>query len=415
MSRFYRPSSQLQQQEGTSSKTNVLIYAGPGVSQSCLLHLRISLRSFLSTRYDVLNVSAESLTREPWTENCALLAFPGGRDLGYLSSLGEQGCKRIRDWVRNDGGRYLGLCAGAYFASERMEFELGREGFEVTGQRPLKFFPGNCSGTAFPGFVYDSEEGARDALVSLESILWKEAWENHPPSLAIYYNGGGYFEEIEDENVIVLARYTELPARPPAGVLCRVGEKGKALLWAVHPEHPSVAPVQSHPTVEEPRTQLLRATLKLLDLDLPQEKRIINGPTPAFLTALDPMEAADLAQAIQSKFSGSAPGSLRDANDQITLHEQANSHDVFAMHDGSDHNRLDVIVCSSAPPSSSLTPIFNIAAFQKGLKQARSRLSFPFRPSYGSPMLYGEVVTSTQTVLEKSVIASLATAHSLKI
>lgn len=401
-STFYAPASSLStSNKGTSSKTNVLIYAGPGVSQPCLLHLRASLRSLLSTRYDVLSVSAESLIRDPWTENCALLAFPGGRDLGYLNSLGEAGCKRIRDWLHDQGGRYLGLCAGAYFASGSVEFELGRQGFEVRGERPLRFYPGKCSGTAFPGFIYDSEDGARDALIGLEGALWRQAWESHPPSLAVYYNGGGYFEEVDDSSTTLLARYLELPRQPPAGLLCRVGEEGKALLWAVHPEHPSVAPVQSNPSIEEPRTKLLRATLKLLDLELPEEKRAITGPTPAFLTALDPAEAEELASQIQSAFSSSP--ALIDAHDIIYLHRQQDTHDIFALHDGVDHNRVDVIVCSSSPPSSSLTPIFNLAAFQSALQQARKRLSFPFRPSYGSPMLYGEVVTSTQTVLEKSV------------
>lgn len=405
MSSFYQPaSSQGSSSGGTSTKTNVLIYAGPGVSQPCLLHLRNALRNVLATRYDVLNVSAESLIKDPWTENCALLAFPGGRDLGFLSSLGEVGCKRIRDWVHNQGGRYLGLCAGAYFASASVAFELGREGFEVQGERHLKFFPGSCCGTAFPGFVYDSEEGARDALIALEGALWQEAWQSHPPSLALYYNGGGFFQDVADPAVTVLARYLDLPDRPPAGVLCQVGNLGKALLWAVHPEHPSVAPVQMHPSIEEPRTKLLRATLRLLDLELPEEKRLVTGPTPAFLIALDPAEAEDLAHTLQSKFgtAGSA-ATLRDAHDVIALYRQADTHDVFAMHDGQDHNRLDMIVCTSATPAPALTPIFDLASFQSALQRARKLLSFPFRPSFGSAMLYGEVVTSTQTVLEKWV------------
>lgn len=48
------------------------------------------------------------------------------------------------------GGSYLGLCAGAYYASSQVEFEPGST-LEVVGDRELDFFPGTARGAAYPG------------------------------------------------------------------------------------------------------------------------------------------------------------------------------------------------------------------------------------------------------------------------
>ena len=389
------------------SGVNVLIFDGPGVSQSCLKHLRDSLTSLLSPRYDVLTISAEALRRDPWTDNCALLCFPGGRDVAYLSSLGADGCERIAAWVA-DGGRYLGICAGAYFASDSISFERGRQGYQVEGDRPLKFFPGKCTGTAFKGFEYDTENGARDCMIDLEAQAFESVWHGEAPlsQLAVYYNGGGAFEDINSDRVTFLARYAELHGRPPAGVLCKVGGHGKALLWAVHPEHPSTAPHNAASatvsTFDNNRKSLLKASLRLLDLDVPEERRVIFGPTPLVLVGESPDEAAGCASEIHSRFSQvSRVGSYVDAHDTFTFHGQQELQSTFAANRSIEHTRLDVVVCSNSLPDPAYTPIFQLESFYTALTATRRRHAFSFRPSFGSLMFYGEVVTSTQTVLEK--------------
>ncbi len=43
--------------------------------------------------------------------------------------------RRIRDFV-SEGGRYLGICAGAYFGSKEVRFDVGGP-MEVKGDRDL--------------------------------------------------------------------------------------------------------------------------------------------------------------------------------------------------------------------------------------------------------------------------------------
>lgn len=46
-----------------------------------------------------------------------VLVVPGGRSTGQAEALGESGCSAIEKFVRGGGG-YVGICAGAYLASE---------------------------------------------------------------------------------------------------------------------------------------------------------------------------------------------------------------------------------------------------------------------------------------------------------
>ncbi|EFJ50700.1 hypothetical protein VOLCADRAFT_88490 [Volvox carteri f. nagariensis] len=89
--------------------------------------------------------------------------MPGGADLPYCKHLNGHGNRLLRDYVAG-GGSYLGICAGAYYACRRVEFEVGGP-LEVVGDRELCFFPGAARGPAYPGFDYLSERGAQAAPI----------------------------------------------------------------------------------------------------------------------------------------------------------------------------------------------------------------------------------------------------------
>lgn len=190
-------------------------------------------------------MTGETLLKEPWQATCALLVIPGGADLGYCKTLNGAGNRLISAYV-NKGGKYLGLCAGGYYASARCEFEVGRtqDGYEVVGDRELAFFPGTCRGLAFPGFVYHSEKGTRAAEVSVNRQELVSGAGIVPEVFRTYYNGGGVFvdaDKFKNRGIEVLASYTEsLNVESGEGkaavVYCKVGE-GAAVLTGPHPEY----------------------------------------------------------------------------------------------------------------------------------------------------------------------------------
>ncbi|KDN37679.1 class II aaRS and biotin synthetase [Tilletiaria anomala UBC 951] len=280
--------------------SNILIYAGPGTSQSALSHTINTLRVLLPS-YDVQTIQAKSIALDPWSSSTSLFVIPGGRDLPYLDALTQQyplpsgrstvsAVERINDYVRRDGGSFLGICAGAYFASSFCDFEEGTP-LEVRGERPaLRFFPGTCKGTVYPGFVYESDAGSRVVQVKLNAKLGSG-------SLAAHYNGGGAFmhaEQYKQQGIEVLARYSSddptiaggeqsIFSGQPAVILTKA-DKGQALLFGVHPEFPmgprsrfvkqigdvSTLPAsfQDSELQESQRLRALGGILKLLSLEV---------------------------------------------------------------------------------------------------------------------------------------------------
>ena len=168
-------------------------------------------------------LSATDIMNTTWEIATSLLIMPGGRDKPYHAALKGEGCRRIRRFVEN-GGTYLGICAGAYFGAEHIEFEKGFP-LEVLENRELMFFQGAAVGPAYGKglFDYHSQKGAR------------AAWLKTPQGpFHAYYNGGCTFEG-DLSKVRILARYADLPYKPPAIIECKVGN-GKAILSGVHLE-----------------------------------------------------------------------------------------------------------------------------------------------------------------------------------
>lgn len=384
------------------SRLNVLVYSSAGVSAASLAHTLTFLRAFLSTTYDIQPVTPRTLLSAPWQASCALLVFPGGRDLPWVHDLGGEANRKIREWV-SLGGRYLGICAGAYFASSRVEFELGTP-LEVVGHRELEFFPGTCRGTVFPGFSYSSEAGARVVSLSVDRRAFKEHWVGSPTSVKVWYNGGGAFIIEEGQishGVTVLGRYEgeERVEGLVAGVLCQVGE-GKAVLWATHPESP--LPSSASPSDEEARQQLLRTTLALLDLNVSPLPTSPPELSAIYVTSCEAGSMKYLFEELRKRSrAGNEVGAISDRVDKFFVYAEGDQILPFPPQPSIGEDMpppppqpTNLVLCRSGLPHASLTPLFHISNYFDSL---------PSASSFGKLLMYGEVVTSTQTLLDKSV------------
>lgn len=245
-----------------------------------------SLQRLLPEQYEVSTLTAAELLDGSWTSKAALLVMPGGADLPYCNRLNSRGNTIIQGFVRS-GGSYLGLCAGAYYACSRVQFEQGSR-LQVVGDRELAFFPGIACGAAYPGFDYQTEAGAvaadvqfavppalAEQLQPYSSTLLQQDSHSSWCFTHDYSNGGPFFVTQDMQldlsqlpGVQVLARYCALPDRhgftfsrqqqvlqqqgelqPPPGVhhngeagaqaaaavRCSVGS-GVAVLCGTHPE-----------------------------------------------------------------------------------------------------------------------------------------------------------------------------------
>ena len=122
---------------------------------------------------------------------------------------------------------------------------------EVTGERPLQFFPGISYGPILAPYDYQTPAGSRLALLTHSKD------EATSALLPIFYNGGGTFVNASTlPDVRVITYYQNQPlnlSEEPAGdplnkailengapaIIETYYGKGKALLFGCHPEMPT--------------------------------------------------------------------------------------------------------------------------------------------------------------------------------
>jgi biotin--protein ligase len=218
---------------------SILIYSGPGASLELIEHLESTLLS--SRRINYSRVTLEHLAKPNWAATCDLLIIPGGRDLEYVRLLDITILDRIRDYI-NRGGRYLGICGGAYFASSKVEFEVGTQ-FEVVGTRQLALYNGTAYGTAYRPFTY-SPRDARAAGIVMND------YKNRKKVVKLLHAGGCYFDANEVKADGWRAIGTHANGRGIAIIAKNIG-KGVAVLCCPHIEfNPHIPSSFSHGTVK---------------------------------------------------------------------------------------------------------------------------------------------------------------------
>ncbi|KAI5861446.1 class II aaRS and biotin synthetase [Durotheca rogersii] len=419
-------------------KLNVLVYTGAGSTVESVKHAIYTLRRLLSPNYAVIPITETTLLKEPWGPSCALLVFPGGADLGYCRVLDGNGNSIISQYVRR-GGAYLGFCAGGYYGTKRCEFEVGNPAMEVAGPRELGFFPGTCRGGAWKGFQYHSESGARAVRLDVTKAAFSGAGVV-PEIFTSYYNGGGVFvgSAIGTSDVDVLASYADeldVDGGPEkaAIVYCKVGQ-GAAILTGPHPEFTAVnlSPHNDVPgydkliatlrASDDARSSFLKACLAKLGLEINQETSHVPSLSQLHLSSITSSHVDELLHSFQDIISREdgeeyiraendtfhlqgpeTPWSVSDMKEALTSGNSPNQTPPDGKGEGIiDYNAVikHVVAHNKDWPEAKATPYFNHSTYYSSLREYRE--TEPEAEDWGDFLMYGEVVTSTNTVLEKN-------------
>ena len=222
--------------------TQALVYLDEGVCYPSAEALSKQLKTLLGPSIDVLKVDSHYLKTEAWQGRTVILAMPGGKCRFWDEKLGAEGINKIHDYVMK-GGRYLGVCAGAYFAAAEAEFD------KMGKKRALSFFPGKAIGPLMATDDYLQLKAARALPVTFKI-------QDHLVQGAVYYQGGCFFDIEEDsENVEIVSRYEGI--NKAASLFCRVG-KGQAFLCGQHPEF-EWSPVKCQESYYEELSEALSA------------------------------------------------------------------------------------------------------------------------------------------------------------
>ena len=152
-------------------------------------------------------------------EGFSALWIGGGWAPDYERKIRESGRQAILEMIKQ-GGAYIGICAGAYYAASTVRWE--GESYPYS----LKLFLGTAAG---PEIYSWPHYGMAKLEMNPEHPI--NADEGKEESMLLY--GGGYFVPASGQKIDIVATYEQTDH--PAIITFSYG-KGRVVLLGVHPE-----------------------------------------------------------------------------------------------------------------------------------------------------------------------------------
>ena len=112
-------------------KSEICLYMGSGAELAKDVEFALGE---LGIAYGKLN---EDDIKRGNLENCSVLIIPGGYTKRAVSSLAGKGFEIIRKFIA-EGGGYIGICAGAYLAVQRVEVPGKPQGLGIIGVQNIR-------------------------------------------------------------------------------------------------------------------------------------------------------------------------------------------------------------------------------------------------------------------------------------
>ncbi|OSX58235.1 hypothetical protein POSPLADRAFT_1185086 [Postia placenta MAD-698-R-SB12] len=397
---------------------NVLVFSGPEVLPLSLTQSITSLRSLLVPNYAVQSITSQSLLSHPWSDNCALLVFPSCRNALSNPNISD----RVESYITN-GGAILSIgarvrCRTPHANSSRT-LEGAMSNINLTGERPIRL-SSKSSDCTVDVFLGNADAPSRLAAVRTN--------DGEPATPIVRLGSSNLISVKGDEGLEVVARYADVEDAGIAAAGCRIG-KGRAVFWdslidytltaepatsLLSNSSPPISPDEIA-AAEEQRKAFLRLTLKRLGLVPPEQKSAAASPLPQILTSvpskawiveriLHALEIVSLEQSYTSQDSNDT-FEFHAASEEWKVLQDARESATEQIHPTSWQPKIVVVCKDGVIPPSARTPLFDIRKFYDELDAARrsSKSSAPADGwGIGEALLYGEVVTSTQTLLDKN-------------
>lgn len=212
----------------------VLVYADAGASNVELL-LVLLRQVYAKEGVIVQKTTARDIAAQnALNENVLAFFMPGGSAQAFAEALGSEGKRQICSYVAK-GGIYYGICAGAYFACEKIVFEANIPALQIITNNCLGLVSAEAHGTlhSYLNVAPFSHTPASEAVVALTDEASKTPYAAH-------YHGGPYFVLNKGGRANILARYNLPGFTAPAIVFEQKGQ-GLVVASGVHFEVDSQA------------------------------------------------------------------------------------------------------------------------------------------------------------------------------
>lgn len=229
-------------------RQNIYIYSGPGANPICVEHTKRSLERHLEPHsYNVISsgIDHSYLRLKNWERDCAAVVFPGGHSLtcnaalnhdenGYSISKSDiNTAQKVKGFVNNHEGAFLGICAGGFVASRSIDMYEGK----IIGTPYLQL--ASCKAVGFPYFptTWDSHSYKTIKAAPIEVDL-DTAEAIGVNRLHIFWNGGPQFTYTEFDARLIGSYLDADVHRPfgalPPAIVKSFDTRGKVILSGVH-------------------------------------------------------------------------------------------------------------------------------------------------------------------------------------
>ncbi len=172
--------------------------------------------------------SKSIIEKNALNDTVALFVMPGGRGSAYKLKLMGLGNTKIQNFVTN-GGNYLGICAGAYYACSHTIFEPDVPELKIISDNGLNLVDASSIGTLY------KELNILPYSLSVKSSTIVNMTDNKNNNYSSFYSGGPYFKlEKNNDNIEIMANYIfENNKKLPAILKTKYGN-GTVTLSGVH-------------------------------------------------------------------------------------------------------------------------------------------------------------------------------------
>ena len=205
----------------------VAVFEGDGVGAS-FAQLIAALKEDGTRTFDVARISPEEIQGGKLA-GYDVLIHPGGSGGKQGKALGDNGRKAVREFVRGGGG-YLGVCAGAYLATNDYDWSLNLIDAKVVDRRHWARGVGlvklELSPTGQSFFGHDGSD--MEVHYAQGPLLGRPEWDD--PEVPDYQSLAIYSSEIA-----LKGAPEGVMARTSAAVRCEFG-KGRVFCFSPHPE-----------------------------------------------------------------------------------------------------------------------------------------------------------------------------------
>jgi biotin---protein ligase len=359
---------------------NVLVYSDQEVKQSTLSSTIACLRDLLAPNYTVQSLSQHAFISQPWFPNCALLIL--------LACQPASSTAILRSYVEN-GGCVLAFSVGARSWSGNVVASL--ENLAISNEQSLRLHGKTGTESITLEFKYRRDDNP--IYVDLEcggECIRGVVCHSPRPSLLDLDTMKG---------ITVLGRFTDDSI---AGLKYSVGS-GSIVIWAPHLE------IALSGDAEKQRLNVLRHSLRECGLRIPTD-HVRRTPLPQFLVG-QPSTVAHILKELSTGSSTQQLFTIKDANDTFHFHPSTHYSSLLEEcrdADPSARQAKHILVhLDGSFPSKQQTPLFDVDLYFKEISKANENQSSTDVWGIGDALLYGEAVTSTQTMLEKCVSSHL--------